>query len=93
MFSSKLESTERFKDLVFLDGLPSIRNTGQYTFPKPINNQLMLMNGRDLHYKVVTYIRKPHKSALLNIGLVELQDTKYKGLTLTIKDIWVVHLI
>ena len=80
IFSSKLKSTEKFKDSVFIDVLPSVRKTGQYTLPKPINNQLMLMNGRDLHCKVVAYIRKYHKSALQKIGLVELQDTKYKRL-------------
>ena len=40
----------------------------------------MLINERDLHYKVLAYIRKYHESTLLNIGLGELQDTKYKRL-------------
>lgn len=38
----------------------------------------MLMNETDLHYKVVDYIRKYHKNAVLNVGLREMQDTSEK---------------
>jgi len=35
IFSSKLESAERFQDWVFSEVLPSIRKTGSYSVPQP----------------------------------------------------------
>ena len=38
----------------------------------------MIMNERDLHIKVISYIRNNHLNAILCAGLGELQDSSTK---------------
>ena len=42
--------------------------------------QIQLLNGKDLHYKVVDYLRRFYPQAVLLPGLGELQDTEEKRL-------------
>ena len=73
IFRSKLDSAKKFKYWVFKEILASIRKTGGYQLPT--NNQIMLLNEKDLHYKVVHYIRKYHENAIIIPDLGELQTT------------------
>ena len=60
---------------------PSIRQTGKYIlYEQPIllDRQISLMNEKDLHFKVIDYVRKYYPHALLYAGLGELQDTVQK---------------
>ena len=43
-----------------------------------VENQISLMNERDLHFKVIDFVRKYYPHALLYAGLGELQDTSNK---------------
>ena len=43
--------------------------------PKAVDNQFMLRNERDLHHKVVAFIKKHFQEAILVPGLGELQRT------------------
>lgn len=81
ILSSKTPEAELFYDWVVEDVIPSIRKTGKYTLyeqPKLLDKQISLMNERDLHFKVIDYIRKYYPDALLYAGLGELQDTSDK---------------
>ena len=78
IFSSKLDSAERFQEWVFSEVLPSIRKNGLYQFPKLIHNQLLILNENDLHIKVVSYIRKHYIDLVFNAPCGELQDTSSK---------------
>jgi prophage antirepressor-like protein len=81
VFKSKLPNTELFREWVIEDVIPSIRKTGKYIIieqPKLLDKQISLLNERDLHFKVIDFIRKYYKDALLYAGLGELQDTPNK---------------
>ena len=81
VFKSKLPNTELFREWVIEDVLPSIRKTGKYIIieqPKLLDKQISLLNERDLHFKVIDFIRKYYPQALLYAGLGELQDTVNK---------------
>ena len=81
VFSSKLEFVKRFRQWVFTTVLPSIRNYGQYKlFDSPWNKMIMICNGTDLHYKVVSLIRRYYPDSILVAGLGENQNTDDKRL-------------
>ena len=81
VFSSKLEAAKKFRDWVFTTVLPSIRKYGQYKlFDSPWNKMIMIGNETDLHYKVVSLIRKYYPDSILVAGLGENQDTDDKRL-------------
>ena len=78
IFKSKLEKAQEFQDFVFSEVLPSIRKTGSFQIPKLVNNQFLMLNERNLHEKVVDYLRKYFPDVLFNASLGELQDTSEK---------------
>ena len=81
VFSSKLEFAKRFRQWVFTTVLPSIRKYGQYKlFDSPWNKMIMIGNETDLHYKVVSLIRRYYPDSILVAGLGENQDTEDKRL-------------
>jgi prophage antirepressor-like protein len=71
---SRKPSAERFQDWVCEEVLPEIMRTGTHAQHK----QLVLQNERDLHYKVIDFIRKKFPEAILVAGLGELQDSDSK---------------
>ena len=81
VFSSKLEAAKKFRDWVFTTVLPSICKYGQYKlFDSPGNKMIMIGNETDLHYKVVSLIRRYYPDSILVAGLGENQDTDDKRL-------------
>ena len=81
IFASKLDKAKEFQKWVFCDVLPLIRRTGSFQIPKLYNNQFLMLNERNLHEKVVDYIRKYYCDVLFNASLGELQDTSEKRKT------------
>ena len=79
IFNSKLEKAKQFQQWVLSVILPSIRKTGTFQ-PKMRHNQYVMLNERNLHEKVVDYIRKYYPDVLFNSSLGELQDTPDKRL-------------
>ena len=74
---SRKPEAEKFNDWVCEEVLPQIKATGSYASRKPQSRlQLQLIDEKDLHYKVVDFIRTFHHEALLVAGLGELQDTE-----------------
>ena len=81
VFSSKLEAAKKFRDWVFTTVLPSFRKYGQYKlFDSPWNKMIMIGNETDLHYKVVSLIRKYYPDSILVAGLGDNQDIDDKRL-------------
>lgn len=81
LFSSKKVEAKQFTKWVIEEVIPSIRQTGKYIlYEQPIllDKQISLMNEKDLHFKVIDYVRKYYPHALLYAGLGELQDTVQK---------------
>ena len=78
IFASKLDKAKQFQNWVCSDVLPSIRKTGSFEIPKLYNNQFLILNERNLHEKVVDFIRKYFPDVLFNASLGELQDTSEK---------------
>ena len=79
IFNSKLEKAKQFQQWVLSVILPSIRKTGSFQ-PKLQHDQYVMLNERDLHEKVVDYIRTYYQDVLFNSTLGELQDTSDKRL-------------
>lgn len=79
IFNSKLEKAKQFQQWVLSVILPSIRKTGSFK-PKLQHDQYLMLNERNLHEKVVDYIRKYYPDVLFNSTLGELQDTSEKRL-------------
>jgi prophage antirepressor-like protein len=78
IFKSNLSDAKVFTEWVIEDVIPSIRKTGKYIlYEQPIllDKQISLKTERDLHFKVIDYIKKYYPHALLYAGLGELQDT------------------
>jgi hypothetical protein len=74
VWHSKKPVALRFREWVVSEVLPEIRKTGQYVR----HNQVSLMCERDLHYKVMAFIRRFFDEAVVVPGLGELQDTVAK---------------
>ena len=79
IFNSKLEKAKQFQQWVLSVILPSIRKTGSFQ-PKLQHDQYVMLNERDLHEKVVDYIRTYYQDVLFNSTLGELQDSSDKRL-------------
>ena len=90
---SKLESAKEFKRWVTSQVLPSIRKTGRYIEPTPrrdLNNDycmdhkysnmltFKIENEKDLHVKVVSFLKKRYPHSLFTVTLGENQDTAHK---------------
>lgn len=62
--------------------LKELRTTGKYQISRPstITKQLTfsINNERDLHHRIVNFIREYYPDALFNANLGQLQDTSYK---------------
>ena len=79
IFASKLEKAKEFQKWVLYEVLPSIRKTGSYQLvPSLKHNQFVILNERDLHENVVSYIRRFYPDVIFNASLGELQDTSEK---------------
>ena len=76
---SKLDSAKAFKRWVTKDVLPSIRKTGRYDICNDRQGHTFkIENETDLHFKVVSFIRKRYPDGLITVSLGELQDTPFK---------------
>ena len=64
----------RFREWIVEVVLPDIRQTGKYVREQ----QALLMNENNLHFKVVHFIRNYWKEAVIIAGLGEMQDTNAK---------------
>ena len=81
VFGSKLPTAKKFQDWIFSTVLPSIHKYGQYKlFDSPWNKMIMIGNETDLHYRVVSLIRRYYPGSILVAGLGENQDTDDKRL-------------
>ena len=83
VLQSKLPFAREFKRWIVKDVLPNIRKNGNYCLSNAkqcFNKQLCfkIMDERDLHIKVISYIRNNHPNAVLCAGLGELQDSSTK---------------
>ena len=82
IFGSKLESAKAFKRWVAKDVLSSIRITGRYDYciDHKYNNTLTfkIENERDLHVKVVSFLKKRYPHSLFTVTSGESQDTVHK---------------
>ena len=72
---SEKPEAKQFQKWIVKDLLPSIRANGTYSIPRPINNKIILNNERDLHYKVVNFIKKKYPEVMIAPGLGEYQQT------------------
>ena len=88
IFGSKLKLAKSFKRHVTKVILPTIRRTGRFSNDSMIHKYNKVLTFRifnetdrkDLHVKVVSYIKKNHPHALMQPGLGELQDNSIKRL-------------
>ena len=55
--------------------LPTIGSTGSYIIPKTVNKQINLRNEKDLHSKVINFIKDNYPDIILIPGLGEHQTT------------------
>ena len=83
VLQSKLPFAREFKRWILKDVLPNIRKNGKYCLSNTkqcFSRQLCfkIMDERDLHIKVISYIRNNHPNAILCAGLGELQDSSTK---------------
>ena len=83
VLQSKLPLAREIKRWIVKDVFPSIRKNGNYCLPNTkqcFSRQLCfkIMDERDLHIKVISYIRNNHPNAILCAGLGELQDSSTK---------------
>ena len=78
IFASKLEKAKEFQQWVFSEVLPSIRNTGSFQIQNTKQNQFVILNERNLHEQVVSYLRKYYPDVIFNASLSEMQDTSEK---------------
>ena len=80
VLQSKLPFAREFKRWIVKDVLPNIRKNGNFCLPNAkqcFSRQLCfkIMDERDLHIKVIFYIRNNDPNAILCAGLGELQDS------------------
>ena len=75
VFKSNMLIAKTFAKWVFSDVLPRIRTTGSYELPKTVSNQIVLRNEKDLHYKVVKFLRAKYPDIIFVPGLGEYQTT------------------
>jgi prophage antirepressor-like protein len=77
VFQLKKPEAKQFTKWIIEDVIPSIRKIGKYSIAL-VENQISLMNERDLHFKVIDFIRTYYPHCLLYAGLGEIQDTSNK---------------
>ena len=79
IFSSKKGEAKVFTKWVVEDVLPTIRKTGEYKPKKEplVGQQMTILNECDLHNKVIDFIRKKFKHAIIVPGLGELQTSSW----------------
>ena len=75
IFKSHLPIAKDFTKWVVNEVLPNIRKHGYYTIPTPLNHQLVLKTERDLHYRVIDFIRTNYPDIVVIPGLGEYQST------------------
>jgi prophage antirepressor-like protein len=87
-----------FKKWITSEVLPSIRKTGKYATTIPINNQISIMNEKDLHYNIVKFIKNIIHDPIIIPGLGEHQtssslrsDAYYKGYISGVPDILILN--
>ena len=77
-----MESAKVFKRWVTKDVLPSIRKTGRYDYciDRKYNNTLAfkIESERELHVKVISFLKKRYPQSLFTVTLGENQDTVHK---------------
>lgn len=72
---SHKEEAKQFKKWITSEVIPSIRKTGQYSTTLPINNQLSILNEKDLHYNIIKFIKNNIDEHIIIPGLGENQTT------------------
>jgi prophage antirepressor-like protein len=75
IFKSNMPRAKWFSKWVAQEVLPSIRTTGSYTLNKSVD-RYCIRNERALHYKVIAFIKKHFKEAVIITSLGELQKTE-----------------
>ena len=81
IFKSRVPLALDFQTWVCNDVLPSIRKTGKYEIPGAVYREKLtfkIENEKDLHHKVVNFIRNNYRDALLIAQCGENQDTPQK---------------
>ena len=78
IFGSKLQSAKVFKRWVTSEVLPSIRKTGRYDHKYSNMLTFKIENEKDLHVKVVSFLKKRYPHSLFTVTLGENQDTAFK---------------
>ena len=78
ILQSKLESAKVFKRWVTKDVLPSIRKTARYDHKYNNTLTFKIENEKDLHVKVVSFLKKRYPHSLFTVTLGENQDTVHK---------------
>ena len=73
ILSSKKPEAKEFKHWVTSKVLPSIRKYGPYKLFNNKDNMLLIESENDLHYKIVSFIRKKYDNALMIAGPGENQ--------------------
>lgn len=79
VLGSRKPFAKKFKRWITNEVLPSIRKTGTYTIPTNDQfNKIIVQTEKDLHQKVVEFIRKKFPNCLFSVGLHNDLDTKEK---------------
>lgn len=75
IFLSRRPEAIAFKRWVASEVLPSIRKHGTYSVERPVllDKQIQLLDEKDLHYKVIDFLRKQYPQVITIAGLGELQ--------------------
>jgi len=76
IISSQKQESKQFKHWLTSEVLPSIRKYGTYTVPL-VTSQIRILNEKDLHFKVIAFIRKYLPDAIIVPGLGENQTTQH----------------
>jgi prophage antirepressor-like protein len=72
---STKDEAKIFKKWIISEVLPSIRKTGKYATTLPTNNQISIMNEKDLHYNIIKFIKNIIDEPIIIAGLGEHQTT------------------
>ena len=81
IFKSRKKEAVDFQMWIYEEVLPSIRKTGKYDIPGAVYRERLtfkIENEKDLHHKVVNFIRNNYPDALLIAQCGENQDTPQK---------------
>lgn len=81
IFKSRKKEAVDFQMWIYEDVLPSIRKTGKYEIAPPEYHERLtfkIETEKDLHQKVVNFIRNTYPNALIIASLGEMQDSVQK---------------